>query len=102
MGEEFHPSGTREKNEKQSLQKGWNPSPILGIPPNPGHLTTRPREGTSPRSPLAELDGGTPSFVGDTEGFRVGEAGLASASVGGPVAIGRASVPRDILKPIKL
>ena len=46
--------------------------PFPGIPSVPGDRTSRPREGTFPRPPLAEFAGGAPSFAGETEGCSVG------------------------------
>ena len=54
---------------------------------------------TFPRLPLAELDCGARSFAEDTEGDRVGRAWRRRAAAGGPVALGRASVSRGMLKP---
>ena len=59
------------------------------------------REGTSPRPPLADFDGGASSFGGATNlrGCRVGREGRGSASAGGLWAVGRAGAPRAVLKP---
>ena len=63
-----------------------------------GDQTTRPREGTVRRLPLAELDGGARSFAGDTEGCCVGRACRGCAAARGLVALGRAGAARGILK----
>ena len=65
--------------------------PSRGSPsPPPRKQATRPREGTFPRSSLADLDGGAGYFAGDTEGYYVGEAyHHCRATAGDPVAVGR-------------
>ena len=62
------------------------------------HTRQKISEGTSPRPPLAELNGGARSFAGHTEDCWVGQACHRRAAAGGQVALGRAGAPRCILK----
>ena len=75
-------------------EKYGNPS----LPRDPPPFQGRPREGVFRRPPVAEFGCGAPSFDGDTEGCCVGQAWRGRAALRGRVAVGRAGVPRSILK----
>ena len=72
---------------------------IFMIHRHPGDQATRPQEGTSRRSPLAEFGGDTCSFAGNTEGCRVERVWLGRAAARDRVALGRAGASQGILKP---
>ena len=77
---------------------------VTGFPyfydPTPcGDRATRPRKGSFPSPPLAELDCGAPASAGDTEGCHAGQAWRGRADAGGRVALERAVPPWRFLKP---
>ena len=53
---------------EKRLRRCWEISPFSQILPLPGERATGPREGATPRPPLAKLDIGGNSFAGDTKG----------------------------------
>ena len=57
--------------------------PFPRIPSFPGDRASRPREGTFPRPPLAEFDGGAPSFAGGQLGQLCGAGVARSCGRGG-------------------
>ena len=102
----YHPRNKKRlpyKGKAKTVARKQNPGDVnasekVGNLRLPGDQTTRPREGTVRRLPLAELDGGARSFAGDTEGCCVGRACRGCAAARGPVALGRAGAPLGILK----
>ena len=72
------------------------PPEMMETPPFPG-IRTHSDDRASRHLPpprLTELDGGAPSFVGDTDGCCVREAWHRRAAAGGRVELGRAGDPR--------
>ena len=91
----FHPRKKRlpYKRKLQNGDMGKNPmsgtkmppkmketTSFRGIPSFPGDRASCPREGTFPRPPLAELDGGARSFAGGTYGCCVRRAWRGAAT----------------------
>ena len=66
--------------------------------PLPRERVTRPREGTFRRPPLVGLGTGAHSFVGETDGCRMGWARHGRAVAWGRVALGRGGLPQGTLK----
>ena len=67
----FHASRNPNTGHEENTRGGTSPKmmgtpPFPGIRPHPGERASRPREGTFPRPPLVEFDGGAPSYSGGT------------------------------------